>query len=262
MPRGKRGALLRHRAALRLVCPNAAGAGLAGRPRAEFTVRPGGPPLERIGAHRSDLTAAASPCPTRLIRRFDYSRDGVRRSLEASLDRLGLDHVDIVYVTTPTTHGRRAPTRRCPRSRSCATRVHRRDRCRHERHRAALRIVAEADVDAVMVAGRWTARRPLGAALARRVCRPGVSVVAAARSTGLLASLGRRRRVLRLCPAPADVLKYARRLARACERHGTVLPHAAMRSRSATRPWPASSPAFVPPPRRSPRPLGHDRHVR
>ena len=29
--------------------------------------------------------------------RFDYSYDGVMRSLEFSLERLGLDHVDIVY---------------------------------------------------------------------------------------------------------------------------------------------------------------------
>src|SRR6202044_589457 len=29
---------------------------------------------------------------------FDYSYDGVMRSLEFSLERLGLDHVDIVYA--------------------------------------------------------------------------------------------------------------------------------------------------------------------
>lgn len=29
---------------------------------------------------------------------FDYSADGARRSIEASLDRLGLDHIDITYI--------------------------------------------------------------------------------------------------------------------------------------------------------------------
>ena len=39
--------------------------------------------------------------------RFDYSRDGVLRSFEASLERLGLDRVDILYVhdLEPRTHG-------------------------------------------------------------------------------------------------------------------------------------------------------------
>ena len=32
---------------------------------------------------------------------FDYSRDGVLRSLEDSLDRMGLDSVDILYVHDP-----------------------------------------------------------------------------------------------------------------------------------------------------------------
>lgn len=33
--------------------------------------------------------------------RFDFSRDGVRRSLEESLDRLGVDRVDVVHVHDP-----------------------------------------------------------------------------------------------------------------------------------------------------------------
>lgn len=42
--------------------------------------------------------------------RFDYSYDGVMRSLEFSLERLGLDHIDIVYAhdVDVFTHGSRA----------------------------------------------------------------------------------------------------------------------------------------------------------
>jgi D-threo-aldose 1-dehydrogenase len=39
-----------------------------------------------------------------LRRVFDYSADGVRRSLDGSLDRLGLDRVDLVYVHDPENH--------------------------------------------------------------------------------------------------------------------------------------------------------------
>ena len=35
---------------------------------------------------------------------FDFSRSGIRRSLEESLERLGLDRVDIVYVHDPDDH--------------------------------------------------------------------------------------------------------------------------------------------------------------
>ena len=41
---------------------------------------------------------------TRLKPVFDFSRDGVRRSLSESLERLGLDRVDIVYVHDPDDH--------------------------------------------------------------------------------------------------------------------------------------------------------------
>ena len=44
----------------------------------------------------------ADPPPYK--RRWDWSRDGVRRSLEESLERLGLDRVDIVYIHDPDDH--------------------------------------------------------------------------------------------------------------------------------------------------------------
>ena len=44
--------------------------------------------------------------PLRIV--FDYSADGVRRSLEASLERLGLDRVDIALIHDPDDHWREA----------------------------------------------------------------------------------------------------------------------------------------------------------
>ena len=35
---------------------------------------------------------------------FDYSADGVRRSIEESLERLGLDRIDIVFIHDPDDH--------------------------------------------------------------------------------------------------------------------------------------------------------------
>lgn len=41
-------------------------------------------------------------------RRWDFSADGIRRSIESSLVRLGLDRVDIVYLHDPDDHGEAA----------------------------------------------------------------------------------------------------------------------------------------------------------
>ena len=79
------------------------GAALAGRPRDEFVVstkvgrllRPNPAPTG------SDLAAGGFDVPDDLARVWDLSADGVRRSLEESLERLGLDRVDIVYVHDP-----------------------------------------------------------------------------------------------------------------------------------------------------------------
>ena len=37
---------------------------------------------------------------------WDFSADGVRRSLEASLDRLGRSYIDIVFIHDPDNHAR------------------------------------------------------------------------------------------------------------------------------------------------------------
>ena len=73
---------------------------LAGWPRKEFTV------CTKVGrrlvpAHGDVRGAEGFYGTPPLIRVRDYSRDGVRRSLEESLGRLGLDRVDIALIHDP-----------------------------------------------------------------------------------------------------------------------------------------------------------------
>jgi D-threo-aldose 1-dehydrogenase len=210
------------------------GAALAGRPRAEVTVSPKvGRLLEPNPAPTgSDLAAGGFAVPDTLVRRPDYSGDGVRRSLEASLERLGLDRVDIVYVHDPDDHldaaiGEALPALAELRDQGVIAAIG----AGMNSVAPLLRIVTEADVDAVMVAGRWTLVDRSAAPLLDVCAERGVSVVAAAPfNSGLLArpwppddayfDYG---------PAPAPVLRHARALAEACERQGVTLPHAAMR---------------------------------
>ena len=210
------------------------GAALADRPRAEFAVSTKvGRLLEANPAPTgSDLAAGGFAVPDSLVRRADYTRDGVLRSLEASLRRLGLDRIDIVYVHDPDDHLDAALTGALPalaelRDQGVVGAIG----AGMNTVAPLLRIVAEADVDAVMVAGRWTLADRSAGPLLDACLERGVSAVAAAPfNSGLLArpwppddahfDYG---------PAPAAVLQRARVLARACGRHGSVLPHAAIR---------------------------------
>ncbi|MBF4163353.1 aldo/keto reductase [Nocardioides acrostichi] len=79
------------------------GAFLATRPREEFTVST---KVGRLLVPTEEDTDGDEGFfgGDRCRRVLDYSRDGVLRSLEASLARLGLDRVDTVYVHDPDEH--------------------------------------------------------------------------------------------------------------------------------------------------------------
>ena len=179
----------------------------------------------------SDMAAGGFAVPDRLRRRYDYSAAGVRRSLEDSLTRLGLDRVDIVYVHDPDDYVDEAIAGALPEL----------VRMREEgiigaagvgmnQWQAPLRMVRETDLDVVMLAGRWTLLDRSGAPLLEECAARGVSVVAAAPyNSGLLAQ-----------PWPADgahfnygpagpvLLERARDLARICTEHGAELPTVAV----------------------------------
>lgn len=210
------------------------GAALAGRPRGEYAVstKVGRLLTPHPAPTGSDLAAGGFAVPDTLTRRPDYSRDGVLRSLEESLRRLGLDRVDIVYVHDPDDHLDEALDQALPALADL------RDQGVVGAIGAGMntvaplsRIAAEADVNVLMVAGRWTlADRSAGPLLDLCVRRDIAVVAAAPFNSGLLSmpwppddasyDYG---------PAPETLLRRARTLAEACRRHGTVLPHAAIR---------------------------------
>jgi D-threo-aldose 1-dehydrogenase len=79
------------------------GEALRGRPREEYVLstKVGRLLAANPAPTGSNLEAGGFAVPDDLTRVLDYSADGVRRSLEASLQRLGLDRVDIVLVQDP-----------------------------------------------------------------------------------------------------------------------------------------------------------------
>lgn len=207
------------------------GAALRDRPREEFVLSTKvGRLLEPdpSGAGRLDDEGFAVPATTR--RRCDFSRDGVRRSLEDSLTRLGLDRVDVAYLHDPEEHWEQALRE------GVAALAELRDdgvvRAIGAGSKFAgplTELVREHDLDLIMCAGRYTlleqADELLDAAAERGV---GV-VIAGVYNSGLLAlprpgadpkyDYG---------AAPPAVVERANALADVCEAHGVSLPEAAV----------------------------------
>ncbi|MGH2871807.1 MAG: aldo/keto reductase [Solirubrobacteraceae bacterium] len=209
------------------------GRALQGRPRDQYTLstKVGRLLAPNPSPAGSDLNTGGFAVPDDLVRVRSYSRDGVLRSIESSLERLGLDRIDIVYVHDPEDYMDAAIAEAVPAL----------VELRQQRVVGAVgagmnyveplrRFVAEADVDVVMVAGRWTLVDRRAEPLLSESSEADVGVVAAAPfNSGLLA----RRQpaedaMFDYDRAPADVLEVARACARACESRGAELPAAAL----------------------------------
>ena len=161
------------------------GAALGNRPRAEYVLSTKvGRLLEPASSTGPASGGGRDPegfdVSSGLVRRFDFSADGVRRSLEASLGRLGLDRVDIALIHDPDAHGEQALREAYPAlSRLRAEGVVGAIGVGMNQTEMLTRFVRETDIDLVLVAGRYTlldqtaADTLLPAALER-----GVSVVA------------------------------------------------------------------------------------
>ncbi|WP_156037358.1 aldo/keto reductase, partial [Glycomyces tenuis] len=167
------------------------GAVLAGRPRDEYVLstkvgRLLVPTPER--AHLRDDGGFAVPAAFR--REWDFSRDGILRSLEGSLERLGTDRIDIVYLHDPDEHWDEASTGGVQalvelREQGVVSAIG----VGMNQSAMPARFVRETDIDVVMCAGRFTLvdRGALADLLPAALDR-GVAVVAAAvYNSGLLA---------------------------------------------------------------------------
>lgn len=179
----------------------------------------------------SDLATGGFAVPDTLRRRFDFGAAAVRRSLEGSLDRLGLDRVDLVYVHDPDDHvdeaiGGAIPELIRMRDEGLVSAVG----VGMNQWQAPLRMVRETGIDLVMLAGRWTLLDRSGQPLLDECAARGVAVVAAAPfNSGLLArAWPGDGAYFDYGPAAPPVLARARALASICQRHGVSLPDAAL----------------------------------
>lgn len=180
------------------------------------------------GAGRTDDQGFAVPATT--VRRWDLSRSGIRRSVEESLERLGLDRVDVVYLHDAEGHWPQALAEAVPAM------VELREEGTVRAVGAGMNLagpltelVREHDVDLVMCAGRYTlleqADELLDAAAER-----GVGVIAAGVYNSGLMSRPRPgpEPMYDYEPAPAGLVARVHAIADVCEAHGVSLPEAAV----------------------------------
>jgi D-threo-aldose 1-dehydrogenase len=163
---------------------------------------------------------------------WDFSRDGIRRSLTESLERLGLDRVDVVYLHDLDDHWADVIDTGYPalaelRDEGVVKAIG------AGMNQAAMPtdLVRETDVDVIMIAGRYTLLEQDSLDDLLPLCAErGVGVVAAGVfNSGLLArpqpSNGAK---YNYATAPPDLLDRARAIAAVCDRRGTTLPAAAI----------------------------------
>ncbi|MEV6715040.1 aldo/keto reductase [Lentzea sp. NPDC051208] len=207
------------------------GVALAGRPRDEYVISTKvGRLLEPFDGEGLDDEGFAVPRHFRRVR--DYSADGVKRSIESSLERLGTDRVEIVYIHDPDDHwasaiGEAYPALEDLRSQGVVGAIG----VGMNQWEMPERFVRESDIDVVMLAGRYTLlEQPSLVSFLPACVDRGVSVVACGVfNSGLLskpevASDAR----YDYEEAPSELVERARAIAAVCGRHGVTLPEAAI----------------------------------
>ena len=183
---------------------------------------------------------------------FDYSYDGAMRSLEFSLERLGVDHIDIVYCHDVDifTHGsKEASDQRIGEFMAGGYKALLKLREQGaikaigagiNEWQVAERMAREGDFDVFLLAGRYTLleQEALNSFLPYCVEKNIGVVVGGPYNSGILATGPKPGAHYDYGPAPKDVLERVRRIEAACKAHGVKLPEAAIR-------FPLGHPAIV-----------------
>jgi D-threo-aldose 1-dehydrogenase len=194
---------------------------LATRPRADFLIS------TKIGRRLVPATGPTNGVEgfydtPALERVWDFSGDGARRSIEESLERLGLDRIDLVLIHDPDDFAEQALAGAYP--------------ALHELRSAGVIgaigigmnepdtpewFLARADLDCVLIAGRYSLLDSRAAQSLLPECeRRNVSILAGGVfNSGILAD-PRPGSTYDYSPAPADLLDRAGRIRAVCSAHG------------------------------------------
>jgi D-threo-aldose 1-dehydrogenase len=227
------------------------GVALADRPRDAFVLStkvgrlvrdaaaiPAGADVDRQALEGVDDAYYVRHDPGKIV--FDYSGDGVRRSLEESLARLHLERVDVALIHDPDDHWQVAIDEAWPAlERLRAEGVIRAVGAGMNQSAMLARFVRETDMDVVLVAGRYSLldQGALDDLLPASIDRGVAVLIGGVMNSGVLADPRPGARFDYL-PATPEIIDRARRIGTICERHGVPLRAAAMQ-------FPMAHPAVI-----------------
>ena len=183
--------------------------------------------VDPASADERDIDMFADAPPTRIVR--DYSAAAVLRSIESSIQRLGVSHLDIVYVHDPEDHMEQALAETVP------TLLKLRDEgvigavgVGTNQVDVPERFIREGDVDVVLLARRWTLLDRTAQSLLDRCATRGVPVVLGGiMNLGLLAD-PEHNQTFDYVPAPPHLIRAAQAMRKACQRRQAPLSTAAI----------------------------------
>ena len=221
------------------------GDGLRDRPRDSYILSTKIGRLLRPIAEASERNGFVSPMPFEPV--FDYSYDGVMRSFEHSIQRLGLSRIDILYMHDigAYAHGA-ANTELFPIAMDGGYRAL--DDLRASGQVGAIGLgvneiavceasFAYADFDLFMLAGRYSLldQAPLDGFFEACMARGTGIVAAGVFNSGILATGTRGSGIPHYDyqPASPEILDRTRQIEAICDRHGVPLPAAALQFASA-----------------------------
>jgi D-threo-aldose 1-dehydrogenase len=208
------------------------GAALRGRPRDEYVISSKVGRLLVPNEEPRGVDTEGFVVRDDLRRQWDFSRDGVLRSIEDTLERTGLDRLDIVYLHDPDDHWRQSAEEAMPalaelRDQGVIGAVG----AGMNQSSMLARFLRESAADVVMLAGRYTLLDqsalddvlPAASELGRSVVAVGVF------NSGLL-SRDRPAEGMKYDyqDAPPELIARALAIAEVCAAHGTTLPAAAI----------------------------------
>ncbi len=199
------------------------GAVLSSKPRDEFVLATKVGRLLRAGAPPEPGQAYQGVPPVNPI--FDFSYDGVMRSVEESLSRLGLDRIDVLHIHDPDDHFEEALTgayRALDRLRSEGS--IRAVGAGMNQSEMLVRFAREANFDCFLLAGRYTLLDRSGAAELLPLCaeRRIAIIAGGVYNSGILAD-PRPGATFNYTTAPPELVRRAAKLKAVCDRAGASL---------------------------------------
>jgi D-threo-aldose 1-dehydrogenase len=204
------------------------GRALAGRDRSTFVL------ATKIGRllvpSTTDIDDFFMDADNTVERKFDFSASGVRASLEGSLERLGMDSVEILFIHDPDENADAAILEAYPEL----------DRMRSEGIIKAIgvgmnqcetptRVIKETDIDMVLIAGRYSLldQRALDELLPTALERNVDIIAAGVFNSGILANPVKGA-TYDYVPASDELLAKAVRIREVLDGHGVSLTSAAL----------------------------------